>query len=223
MNLFNQFIYYNFIYNKQKIIFFISQMLISAKPIDLTKQFPSICYKKNFQFKNQNSLMTMFKIISNILSYTSNKTKTPTIFDLNLNQLSETDSESDDSDEECIGKMKFETFIEKIVYILDFDDNLLILSLMVLDKFLTSKIILSQSNVHKVFFICLMETHKFFDDNTFTNKDYAKMCGVSVEELLNMEIYFLECINFNLFIKDDEFKKYKDNFEKFKEQFLIYI
>ena len=119
--------------------------------------------------------------------------------------------------------MKFETFIQKIVYILDFDDNLLILSLMVLDKFLTSKIILSQSNVHKVFFICLMETHKFFDDNTFTNKDYAKMCGVSVDELLNMEIYFLECINFNLFIKDDEFKKYKDNFEKFKEQFLIYI
>jgi hypothetical protein len=38
-----------------------------------------------------------------------------------------------------------------------------------------------------------------------------------------MEIYFLESINFNLFIKDDEFKKYKDNFEKFKEQFLIYI
>ena len=177
--------------------------------------------KKNFQFKNQNSLMTMFKIISNILSYTSNKTKTPTIFDLNLNQLSETDSESDDSEEDFIGKMKFETFIEKIVYILDFDDNLLILSLMVLDKFLTSKIILSESNVHKVFFTCLMETHKFFDDNTFTNKDYAKMCGVSVDDLLKMEIYFLESINFNLFIKDDEFKKYKDNFEQFKKQFLF--
>ena len=198
-------------------------MLISAKPIDLTKNFPSISLKKNFQFNIQNSLTTMFKIINNILTYTSNKIKTPTIFDLNANQLLETDSESDDSEEDFIGKMKFETFIEKIVYILDFDDNLLILSLMVLDKFLTSKIILSESNVHKVFFICLMETHKFFDDNTFTNKDYAKMCGVSVDELLNMEIYFLECINFNLFIKDDEFKKYKDNFEKFKEQFLIYI
>ena len=198
-------------------------MLISEKPIDLTKKFPSIFCKNNFQFNTQNSLVTMFKIINNILTYTSNKSKTPTIFDLNLNQLSETDSESDESDEDYIGKMKFETFIEKIVYILDFDDNLLILSLMVLDKFLSSKIILSESNVHKIFFICIMETHKFFDDNTFTNKDYAKMCGVSVDELLKMEIYFLESINFNLFIKDDEFKKYKDNFEKFKEQFLIYI
>ena len=196
-------------------------MLISEKPIDLTKKFPSIFCKNNFQFNMQNSLVTMFKIINNILTYTSNKSKTPTIFDLNLNQLSETDSESDESDEDYIGKMKFETFIQKIVYILDFDDNLLILSLMVLDKFLTSKIILSQSNVHKVFFICLMETHKFFDDNTFTNKDYAKMCGVSVDELLKMEIYFLESINFNLFIKDDEFKKYKDNFEQFKKQFLF--
>ncbi len=196
-------------------------MLISEKPIDLTKKFPSIFCKNNFQFNMQNSLVTMFKIINNILTYTSNKSKTPTIFDLNLNQLSETDSESDESDEDYIGKMKFETFIEKIVYILDFDDNLLILSLMVLDKFLTSKIILSESNVHKVFFTCLMETHKFFDDNTFTNKDYAKMCGVSVDELLKMEIYFLESINFNLFIKDDEFKKYKDNFEQFKKQFLF--
>ena len=196
-------------------------MLISEKPIDLTKKFPSIFCKNNFQFNMQNSLVTMFKIINNILTYTSNKSKTPTIFDLNLNQLSETDSESDESDEDYIGKMKFETFIEKIVYILDFDDNLLILSLMVLDKFLTSKIILSESNVHKIFFTCLMETHKFFDDNTFTNKDYAKMCGVSVDELLKMEIYFLESINFNLFIKDDEFKKYKDNFEQFKKQFLF--
>ena len=196
-------------------------MLISEKPIDLTKKFPSIFCKNNFQFNMQNSLVTMFKIINNILTYTSNKSKTPTIFDLNLNQLSETDSESDESDEDYIGKMKFETFIEKIVYILDFDDNLLILSLMVLDKFLSSKIILSELNVHKIFFICIMETHKFFDDNTFTNKDYAKMCGVSVDELLKMEIYFLESINFNLFIKDDEFKKYKDNFEQFKKQFLF--
>ena len=196
-------------------------MLISAKPIDLTKNFPSISLKKNFQFNIQNSLITMFKIINNILTYTSNKSKTPTIFDLNLNQLSETDSESDESDEDYIGKMKFETFIEKIVYILDFDDNLLILSLMVLDKFLSSKIILSESNVHKIFFICIMETHKFFDDNTFTNKDYAKMCGVSVDELLKMEIYFLESINFNLFIKDDDFIKYKNNFDQFKKQFLF--
>ena len=196
-------------------------MLISAKPIDLTKNFPSISLKKNFQFNIQNSLTTMFKIINNILTYTSNKIKTPTIFDLNANQLLETDSESDDSEEDFIGKMKFETFIEKIVYILDFDDNLLILSLMVLDKFLTSKIILSESNVHKVFFTCLMETHKFFDDNTFTNKDYAKMCGVSVDELLKMEIYFLESINFNLFIKDDDFIKYKNNFDQFKKQFLF--
>lgn len=196
-------------------------MLISAKPIDLTKNFPSISLKKNFQFNIQNSLTTMFKIINNILTYTSNKIKTPTIFDLNVNQLSETDSESDDSEEDFIGKMKFETFIEKIVYILDFDDNLLILSLMVLDKFLTSKIILSESNVHKVFFTCLMETHKFFDDNTFTNKDYAKMCGVSVDDLLQMEIYFLESINFNLFIKDDDFIKYKNNFDQFKKQFLF--
>jgi hypothetical protein len=68
-----------------------------------------------------------------------------------------------------------------------------------------------------------MVTQKFYDDEIFTTKDYAKLCKVSVDELLEMEIYFLNSINFNLFIKDDDFNKYKRNFEKFMEDFIIYF
>ena len=57
-----------------------------------------------------------------------------------------------------------------------------------------------------------METQKFYEDENFKNKDYALVCGVSVDELLLMEVSFMELINFNLFIKDEDYQNYYKNF-----------
>ena len=196
-------------------------MLISETPLDLSKELNQVLFKKNIQINIGNSIYTTVKILKNILSYTSTLKKKSSIFDLTLNQLSDTDSESEESEEDLINKINLDNYIEKIVKHLDFDEHLLILSLMNLDKFLASNFVLSELNIQKVFFVCSMVTQKFYDDEIFTTKDYAKLCKVSVDELLEMEIYFLKSINFNLFIKDDDFNKYKRNFEKFMEDFII--
>ena len=196
-------------------------MLISETPLDLSKELKQVLFKKNIQINLGNSIYTTVKILKNILSYTSTLKKKSSIFDLTLNQLSDTDSESEESEEDLINKINLDNYIEKIVKHLDFDEHLLILSLMNLDKFLASNFVLSELNIQKVFFVCSMVTQKFYDDEIFTTKDYAKLCNVSVNELLEMEIYFLNSINFNLFIKDDDFNKYKRNFEKFMEDFII--
>ena len=196
-------------------------MLISETPLDLSKELKQVLFKKNIQINIGNSIYTTVKILKNILSYTSTLKKESSIFDLTLNQLSDTDSESEESEEDLINKINLDNYIEKIVKHLDFDEHLLILSLMNLDKFLASNFVLSELNIQKVFFVCSMVTQKFYDDEIFTTKDYAQLCNVSVDELLEMEIYFLNSINFNLFIKDDDFNKYKRNFEKFMEDFII--
>ena len=196
-------------------------MLISETPLDLSKELNQVLFKKNIQINIGNSIYTTVKILKNILSYTSTLKKESSIFDLTLNQLSDTDSESEESEEDLINKINLDNYIEKIVKHLDFDEHLLILSLMNLDKFLASNFVLSELNIQKVFFVCSMVTQKFYDDEIFTTKDYAQLCNVSVDELLEMEIYFLNSINFNLFIKDDDFNKYKRNFEKFMEDFII--
>ena len=196
-------------------------MLISETPLDLSKELNQVLFKKNIQINIGNSIYTTVKILKNILSYTSTLKKESSIFDLTLNQLSDTDSESEESEEDLINKINLDNYIEKIVKHLDFDEHLLILSLMNLDKFLASNFVLSELNIQKVFFVCSMVTQKFYDDEIFTTKDYAQLCNVSVDELLEMEIYFLNSINFNLFIKDDDFDKYKRNFEKFMEDFII--
>ena len=196
-------------------------MLISETPLDLSKELNQVLFKKNIQINIGNSIYTTIKILKNILSYTSTLKKKSSIFDLTLNQLSDTDSESEESEEDLINKINLDNYIEKIVKHLDFDEHLLILSLMNLDKFLASNFVLSELNIQKVFFVCSMVTQKFYDDEIFTTKDYAKLCNVSVDELLEMEIYFLNSINFNLFINDDDYNKHKRNFEKFIGEFVI--
>ena len=164
-------------------------MLISETPLDLSKELNQVLFKKNIQINIGNSIYTTVKILKNILSYTSTLKKKSSIFDLTLNQLSDTDSESEESEEDLINKINLDNYIEKIVKHLDFDEHLLILSLMNLDKFLASNFVLSELNIQKVFFVCSMVTQKFYDDEIFTTKDYAKLCKVSVDELLEMEIY----------------------------------
>ena len=67
-------------------------------------------------------------------------------------------------------------------------------------------------------FLCLMESQKVFDDVSFKNSDYALICGVSPDELLNMEYNFFKMLNFNTYIGDEEFKTYKEKFTNLYSQ-----
>ena len=83
---------------------------------------------------------------------------------------------------------------------------------MILDKILSNKFILTENNAHKMIFMCFMETQKFYEDESYKNKDYANVCSVNVDELLLMEVSFMEIINYNMFIKDEDFQNYYKNF-----------
>lgn len=54
-----------------------------------------------------------------------------------------------------------------------------------------------------------MEAQKVFEDESFKNRDYAKLCGITPEALLDMEFHFLELFDFTLNFSDSEFDDYK--------------
>ena len=64
-------------------------------------------------------------------------------------------------------------------------------------------------------FLCLMESQKMFEDECFKNSDYAEICGISAENLLQNEYDFLRMLDFNLYIGSEEFDSYKENFVKY--------
>ena len=72
----------------------------------------------------------------------------------------------------------------------------------------TSGIILNPHNIHRIILGCLLLAIKYNEDLYFTNEQYAKVGGVSVQELNDLELYSIQLLNFNLFISEDIYEKY---------------
>ena len=107
---------------------------------------------------------------------------------------------------------------------LKFDENLLILMTMNLDKILNSNlIILSEKNVENVIFTLMVITQKFHEDIIFTDKDYSKLKKIECEDLINMQVELLDLIDYSLSVTEDEFKRYKNKMRRLCEKNLLYL
>ena len=162
---------------------------------------------------------TILFIINKILEYSTSLDQiTPTIFDQKRKTEEEDNISTSQSSNEENGKT---AFIEKedkytladYLYFwvekMDFNENLLILLMMYIDKILAKDFILTDDNVKNVLFVCMVITQKYYEDENFKDKDYSKIGQFNTEELIKMEIEFLSLIDFSLHIPEDEFIKYK--------------
>jgi hypothetical protein len=55
---------------------------------------------------------------------------------------------------------------------------------------------------------CLAVSAKFYDDVYYTNKYYAKVGGISNEELNRLEYCLLDLLDFNIFVPPDKFEDF---------------
>ena len=72
----------------------------------------------------------------------------------------------------------------------------------------TSGIILNPHNIHRIILGCLLLAIKYNEDVYYTNEHYAKVGGVTLEELNQLEYFSFILLNFDLFISDDLYQKY---------------
>ena len=73
------------------------------------------------------------------------------------------------------------------------------------------KIMLTEFNVHRIFFCCIIIAVKFNEDKYYTNKYYSKIGGMDLKQLNEMEMELLISINFDLFIESKVYDKYYRN------------
>ena len=99
-----------------------------------------------------------------------------------------------------LGRFKKYSKIEK---------STLILILIYSDRICTSSgIILNPHNIHRIILGCLILALKYNEDEFFTNEQYAKIGGVSLQELNKLEYFSMQLLNFDLFISEDIYQKY---------------
>ena len=92
------------------------------------------------------------------------------------------------------------------------NDSTLIICLIYLDRYLKmNKIILTEFNVHRIFFSSLLLAIKYNEDNFYTNKFYSNVSGLKCSELNKLELKFSTEIKFDLFVDKNLYEKYKNN------------
>ena len=89
------------------------------------------------------------------------------------------------------------TFIKKVVE----RDNIL----------LKTKTKLTCMNSYKLFYTCFVLSMKFNEDRHNSNKFYAKVCGVNINDFLLMEYRALKYLDFSLFIQTETYELYYNN------------
>eukprot|EP00190_Bangiopsis_sp_CCMP1999_P003682 CAMPEP_0198729306 /NCGR_PEP_ID=MMETSP1475-20131203/16865_1 /TAXON_ID= ORGANISM="Unidentified sp., Strain CCMP1999" /NCGR_SAMPLE_ID=MMETSP1475 /ASSEMBLY_ACC=CAM_ASM_001111 /LENGTH=197 /DNA_ID=CAMNT_0044491911 /DNA_START=235 /DNA_END=828 /DNA_ORIENTATION=+ len=62
-------------------------------------------------------------------------------------------------------------------------------------------------NVHRLIITAVVLAVKFHEDSYFSNSFYARVGGVSLEEFNQLEIAFLEFIDFRLYVSTEEYAK----------------
>ena len=72
------------------------------------------------------------------------------------------------------------------------------------------KINLNYNNIHKLILASFVVTVKFHEDEHYSLKYYAKLGGISLKEIINLEYAFLTLLDFRLYISEELFQKYNN-------------
>ena len=103
-------------------------------------------------------------------------------------------------------------FLERVVKYCQPEPSTFITSLIYLDNILLkTKTKLTCMNSYKLFYACFVLSMKFNEDRHNSNKFYAKVCGVNINDFLLMEYRALKYLDFSLFIQTETYELYFNN------------
>ena len=105
--------------------------------------------------------------------------------------------------------VKLQYFIGRIKKYTKIEKSTLIMILIYADRMCTtSGIILNPYNIHRIILGCLLLAIKYNEDVYFTNEHYAKVGGISLKELNNLEHFSFQLLDYNLYVSEDIYDKY---------------
>lgn len=88
------------------------------------------------------------------------------------------------------------------------------LSLIFIDKLTDSQnILLTHLNIHRIILTSIVIAIKYNEDEYYSNSFYAKVGGITLKEFNILEYKFLCSLDFLLYIKEEDFLKYKKHLE----------
>lgn len=100
-------------------------------------------------------------------------------------------------------------YIMRISKYLNLEESTYILAIIYLDKFLT-KVPLTENNIHKLLLTSFLIAAKMNEDIIIHNIYFAKVGGVQLATITQMESEFLEILDFQIYVGLEEFEVYEN-------------
>ncbi|KAL0091425.1 hypothetical protein J3Q64DRAFT_1723590 [Phycomyces blakesleeanus] len=75
-----------------------------------------------------------------------------------------------------------------------------------------------EGSEYRLLIVALMLSNKFLDDITFTNKTWAEVSGMKLQDLNVMEAEFLDALDYNIFVRDTEYNHWKTVLDRCRER-----
>ena len=103
-------------------------------------------------------------------------------------------------------------YLQRLVKYTQVESSTLIAMLIYIDRLCElNNFIINSYNVYKILFSSLIIAIKYNEDEYYDNKFYAKVGGLTLKEMNNLEINYLSLIDFKLYISEEFFDNYFDN------------
>ena len=116
-----------------------------------------------------------------------------------------------------IPTITIEDYIKRIYKCTKMNLSSLINSIIYIDTFCEmNKYVLSMHNIHRILLTSCLLSIKFNEDVNVNTKYYAEVAGIPVQDLNNLEFYFIVKIRFSLFVDYYIYQKYFEYFCKYK-------
>lgn len=108
-----------------------------------------------------------------------------------------------------IPKISLEDYIKRIVTLSNIEIPTLISSIMYIDRLCErNTYVLCNNNIHRIFLSAIVVSAKINEDRHVSSGDFAKIGGVSIEEMNNLEYKFCSYLDYNLYISQEYYDKY---------------
>ncbi|MCJ1481740.1 hypothetical protein MMC06_001899 [Schaereria dolodes] len=118
---------------------------------------------------------------------------------------------------EAIPTMGFRKWVTTILSTTQVTQNVILLALMFIYRLkkLNPTVKGKPGSEFRLLTVALMLGNKFLDDNTYTNKTWAEVSGISVQEIHIMEVEFLSNMRYTLYASDVEWSRWHQKLGRF--------
>lgn len=122
---------------------------------------------------------------------------------------------------EAIPTIGFQKWVTTILSTTQVSQNVILLALLFIYRLKKANpgVRGKKGSEYRLMTIALMMGNKFLDDNTYTNKTWAEVSGISVQEIHIMEVEFLSNVRYNLFVSKDEWTRWHSKLGRFADYF----